>query len=389
MSLLIPQEFIKDISQRSGYLVNGTKFANKNLKGLFMTPENVEYLGIELYKLIVNPKFVAYVLSKPENVKVTNSAHTVNSVFHDSEDYVYSQARMKESIASQALKLTKIFNGRQKFIMELIPDLINSNPKDFWLNDFFSEDYGVNNPVQRLSTLNKRFLETNATGFILQPSQLDEHYNHRNPDTGKIEYTEYDYGAASYSDGTWHPEHLFTENARNRANPYWRPRDIMFDTNPPKPLRKGFNPYDENRIIKKEGYDKLETDGLHHYDGIDDIDFIAKNGSEHFSQPAEPTESSQLSMFPLLDKLSIDPYLDDYSYGPGPGAGNKYKFNSYGDNGLSGGGTFPRWQYSMNDRPYERNIDDGLREGGISDRRENSARRTGYDMSALISKSTY
>lgn len=384
MSLLIPQEYIKDISQKSGFLANGTKYSNKNLKGLFMGPENVDYLGRELYKLIVNPKFIAFVLSKPEHAK---------DVFHDSADYVYSQARMKESISNQANRLAKIFTGRQKFIMDLIPDLINSNPKDFWLNDFFSEDYGVNNPVQRLSTLNKRFLETNATGFILQPDSLDENYSHINPDTGKVEYTEYDYGAASYSDGTWHPEHLFTENTRNRAHPYWVPREVMFDTNPPKPLRKGFNPYDENRIVKKEGYDRLQNDGLHHYDGIDDIDFITKNGSEHFSQSVDhsATERSvnQLSAFPLLDKLSEDPYLDDYTYGPGPGPGNKYKFSSYGDGGLSGGGTFPRWQYSMNDRPYDRNIDDGLREGGISDRRENSSRRTGYDMSALISKSTY
>lgn len=367
MSLLIPKVFIDDISQRSGFIAKGTKFGDKTLKGLFMTPENVKYLGQELYSLIVNPKYVAFVLSRPENA----------GTYHEQSDWAYAQSRMRDNITTQAARLVKIFNGRQKFISELIPDLINSNPKDFWINDFFTEDYGINNPVQQLHHLNKKFLETNASGIILQPDMIDEHYFHRNPDLGNLgldaapEYTEYAYGAASYSDGTWHPEHLFTENARNRSTSYWVPREISFDTNPPhaqKNSTRGFRPFDQNRVMKKEGYASLDSQEPR------DIQ------REHFEER---------TAFPDIAKLSLDPYLDDYTYGPGPGPGNKYMYDSYGDNGFSDRGTFPRWQYSVNDRPYERNIDDGLRDGGISDRRVNSPRRSGYDMSALISKSTY
>jgi len=74
-------------------------------------------------------------------------------------------------------------------------------------------------------------------------------------------------------------------------------------------------------------------------------------------------------------------------YAPGPGPGNRYRYDFYGKKGFSGGGTFPRWQYSMNDRAYDRDARESLREGGQSDRRVQSSR--GYNMAALITKSSY
>jgi len=360
MSLLIPQEFIRDISQKSGFLYKGSKFGDKTLKGLYMSPENQKYLSNELFALIINRKYVGYVLAKIGSGQVTNEA----------VDYAYNQDRTvtPTRITNNADSLTRIFRDKQPAIAKLVPELINSNPKDFWMNDFFSEDFGVNNPVQQLHHLNKKFLETNAEGFISNPSMLDADYYYRNPVTQQVEKTEYDFGPASYADGTWHPEHLFTESARNRKNPYWTPREVMFDTNPPHATRtrNGFRPYDQNRVIRKEGY------------------------PDHVSKSRDLREEfTEIPEFDDMPIISADPYLDDYTYGPGPGAGNKYAYDSYGDNGFSKGGTFPAWQYTVNYRPYQRNIDDGLREGGISDRRVNSPRRNGYDMSALISKSTY
>jgi hypothetical protein len=64
-------------------------------------------------------------------------------------------------------------------------------------------------------------------------------------------------------------------------------------------------------------------------------------------------------------------------------------YNFYGEDGFSKGGLFPAWQYTVNNREYDRHNGEGLREGGRSDRRVDSARRSGYDMSDLTSKSTY
>ena len=58
MSLIVPSEYKKDISNHSGYLKYASKYSEKSLKGLFRGPENVRYLTKELYALVTHPQFV-------------------------------------------------------------------------------------------------------------------------------------------------------------------------------------------------------------------------------------------------------------------------------------------------------------------------------------------
>jgi len=49
-NLLIPQVIWDDIHPMSGYIYQGSKFANKTVYGLFMTPENVQYVTEQIVR---------------------------------------------------------------------------------------------------------------------------------------------------------------------------------------------------------------------------------------------------------------------------------------------------------------------------------------------------
>jgi hypothetical protein len=241
----------------------------------------------------------------------------------------------------------------------------------------------------QLHHLNKKFLLESSQVIIQSPNILISDYYDVNPDTGESETTEADFSARSYSDGTWHPEDLFLNTARNRATSAWVPIEVTFDSNPPRsrmrPMKKqGFSPFEQNRATRK-----AEIKG---------IAYQSRKGYEAFASEPGGTDYGAVLIGGNMDRgdygipeqeFTYDPLLDDPMYGPGPGPGNQYMYDYYGDGGFSKGGLFPAWQYTPNIREYDRHDSAGLREGGRSDRRVNSARRTGYDMSALLSKSTY
>jgi hypothetical protein len=115
----------------------------------------------------------------------------------------------------------------------------------------------------------------------------------------------------------------------------------------------------------------------------------AKNIDPKFVDVPNIKDLLEESSYPYIgsDAFSRTYHVEDQQYAPGPGPGNRYRYDFYGKGGFSGGGTFPRWQYSVDDRPYERNNSEGLRDGGTDDRRVQ--RPSGYNMSALTTKSSY
>jgi hypothetical protein len=407
MSLLIPQEYRKDVSQRSGFLKHGTLYAEKNLKGLFLAPANIKYLGAQLYTLCTFPARIMDVI----NIGLSKSDYT------DARSQYGARASQQQSggksgtfvggkfapatnYPQEVIRLSAQLKKYKTQIEDIIPEFVETYHSKFWSNDFFSEDYSTNSPIQQLHHLNQKFLLETSQNIIQSPDIVIANHFDINPDTGVEEYGESDFSARSYSDGTWHPEDLFVNTARNRENPYWIPREITFDSNPPrsrmKPVKEqGFSPFSENRVTRKED---LKGMTYHHREGYqngparrddDELEDLPDVGDATTGDILLDGNMDRGDYGIPAQKYSYDPLLDNPMYGPGPGPGNRYAYNFYGQGGFSKGGTFPAWQYTPNFRAYDQHNDDGLREGGMSDRRVDSARRTGYDMSALISKSSY
>lgn len=85
---------------------------------------------------------------------------------------------------------------------------------------------------------------------------------------------------------------------------------------------------------------------------------------------------------PYWEPVEVNYYANPDSKGPG----HRYNSKQYSATKRTRS-QFPRWQYSVEDKPIERRSGESLREGGNSDRRVQ--RNRGYNMSNLVSKSTY
>lgn len=336
MSLIVPSEIKKGINPLSGFLDSSSKYGSKNLKGLFLLPVNIDYLARETYQMICSKTYVSDILS----------------------------GMAKPPLAVSNL-IEKFIPQRQQ-LKVVIPRMV----EEWQLPN--REDLSVRNPVQELHIVNFEFLRTTSKLIIQNPSLLISDVYNYDPQTGRNDMGEYTYGAASYSDGTWHPEHLFTESAANRKHTYWTPIDVTFDSNPPGGAfhaRENHYSISNRRGGAGHGeFEKFESSPLD-YTGPDGLDGSAWDELNSASVP------------------NSIPNLTDLLDGPGPQAGNKYMYDHYGNKGFRRGGTFPVWQHTVQRRHYDRDNDEGLAEGGTSDRR--TQRTRGYDMTALTTKSTF
>ena len=317
-ALVIPPEIKNGINPYSGLLSPDSKYSQKNLKGLFYTTENKRYLASELYQLITCEKYVednlpdASIEDIPTHLGSRDSSYPGNSVltgFNNNSKYWPKQKRLVQSFAKQ-----------KNLINSLMDNVIESTQLPF------QEDLGILNPVQQLSNVNLDFLVKTSRNIIQNPQNLCPDFFTRDPDTGKDESrVQYDYTAESYSDGTWHPEHLFTNSVRNKKNPYWVPVEVNIYSDPDA---KGVG---------------------HRYN-----DSVYNGGTEEY-------------------------YESGYQYdgtpkGAVPKSGSKTR--SYGP--------FPGWQTTVNKRFYEKDTTGGLRDGGTDDRR--TQRPHGYNMTSLYKK---
>lgn len=78
------------------------------------------------------------------------------------------------------------------------------------------EDY-IAIPRDALAAMNKSFIHDACKNIVAEPSMLLYDFYNFNSETGKVERTAWDYDASSYSDGTWHPEHLFLDRRTPKA----------------------------------------------------------------------------------------------------------------------------------------------------------------------------
>jgi hypothetical protein len=352
MSLIVPSEYKKDISKHSGYLKHGSKFANKSLKGLFRAPENVRYLTTELYALVTHPQFVH------DHLDVLS----YESGFAEHDSFVHNgvkdaltrpalrgpPTRKKHTKpGSRAMRIVKGFKEKRNLFNNAIGQMM----EEYVLP--YAEDQNTNNPIMLLHYTNRDFLLTSAEMIVQNPDVLDGEYKTWNPDTGETEdpnENEYQYSAESWNDGTWHPEHLFTQSERNRENPYWKPLRVEFWNGPIGYPQGDGAPSDPQEGGRGPG-----------------------NRYKHIAMP-------DLEM--LVEEMTPDRRGDDRGIYHGVS-----DIVTRRNARFSNGGQFPHWQTTVHHRAHDWDNSEALSEGGLSDRR--TQRPHGYRMEALTRKSGY
>lgn len=306
--LVIPPEIKQDINTYSGYLNPSSVYAGRPLKGLFLSPVNIRYVGAQIYSLITNPTYVSRNLPDESNDYLDTSSPNYREMRAATSRHDSAVGFGNRAGGARARKIATLIEGFKKsygLLQDVVPDMVRDHvlPKP--------EDLPIANPVFQLSTTNLNFIQEAATNFIMVPHTLIASADWINPDTGLVEHAESGYDASSYSDGSWHPEHLFINKARNRNNTYWTPIEVNYESDP-----------------------------------------------------------------------------------AGRGPGHRYTSNVYHNNreGNAKLGRqneqFPRWQYSVSDRPIDRDyVEVSQAQNGVQDRRVQGTR--GFDMSALVKRSTY
>lgn len=309
--LVIPPEIRASINKYSGFINPKSQYADRPLKGLFKCPANVKYLTVEIYKTITNPGFVSKHLPDDSNdpqdsVSVNfRSGSDTRAMRNPSSSTSVFGNRSGNVRALRVSQLVTNFKRSLSLLRDLVPNMVD----DFVFP--YSEDLPMANPVIQLHHTNRDFVLKSCQNFVQTPDTLWAQANDVNPDTGLVEVGESDYSPASYSDGSWHPEHLFTNKARNRHNDYWTPIEVNYKTNPTS---------------------------------------VAERGPGHR-------------------------YMS-----------NAYH-NNYEGNGRYQNEQFPRWQYSVSDRPIDRDyVEISQAQNGVQDRRVQGTR--GFDMTALMKRST-
>lgn len=309
--LVIPPEIRAAINKYSGFINSKSEYSERPLKGLFKCPANVRYLTIEIYKTITNVGFVSRHLPDESNDPQDSASANYRMVGDSRSTHGASSAANvfgNRSGNVRTLRVSQIvtnFKGSLGLLRDLVPNMVD----DFVFP--YAEDLPMANPVIQLHHTNRDFVLKACQNFVQVPDTLWAGANDVNPDTGLVERGESDYSAASYADGSWHPEHLFTNKARNRGNNYWTPIEVNYNTNP--------------ATVEERG------------------------------------------------------------------PGHRYMSNAYHNNGNGNGRyqseQFPRWQYSVADRPIDRDyVEVSQAQNGVQDRRVQGTR--GFDMSALMKRST-
>ena len=191
--LVVPSEYKKHLNPIDGYFLSDSQYKGCTLKKLFWNTVNKKYLVTQITSLITSVKYLTDTVSND---------HT-------------NIPMLQQMLITNAKKLNTY-----------ISDWVETYPLPY------AEDMNSDNPVEILHSINLEFIKERAELIVNKPDILIYDYNRINPDTGIQEYAEHDYDASSYADGVWRPEDLFANTARNRANPYWVPMNVEFDSSP-------------------------------------------------------------------------------------------------------------------------------------------------------------
>lgn len=364
--LLIPPEMAKDIVS-SFYLKPGSKYGAKNNKGLFLTPENYQFLGERVYNNITNLGYVQNLIRLDQNFNLP---------------HLNSDMKVKIMIEK--------FKGNKSHIVKSVYLMVKTNRMPY------KEELTTQNPIEQLHFMNLQFIDTNSKNIVSEPSGFIKNFYSINPETGKDESNlRFELDPASYSDGTWHPEFLFTNTQLNKADPvYWTEENVQLDStqgatglnhkyNTTTYGKTGYGMRNSTLAIKlmpetkelqnlrKQGMDNLSNDDYYFlanqpnnsWRNIDDLKATLYNGDSGKTE----NFSNQGSNYGPNNGMSYDqPRID-------PRTGKPQRYDMFEANGLeladniqprkNNGGQFPIWQYSMDYRPYDRS-NEGLREDG-------------------------
>lgn len=334
MNLIICPEMKRDINKYSGFFNASSRFAKKDLKGLFFTLENKKYLNKELYQLITCLKYIEDNLPDDSIDDIPKSLGT-----HDSPIYGYNN---KSRYMSKSKRIMNAFIKNKLMLDKVMFGLIEAQQMPF------QEDLGTLSPVQQLHSVNMDFLVKTSRDLIQSPQNLIYSFNNVNPDTGVNEDAiEYDYTAESYSDGVWKPEMLFLNSHRNKKNPNWVNLEVNIYSDPDA---QGVGHKYNDQIYNRGTQDYYKSKFA--YDGTPKGSSKCGKGAKGYNQNV---------------------YLGNSQ--------DKYK-----NQGCSFG-QFPLFQTSVNKRFYDRTDTGGYRDGGIDDRRVQKPH--GYNMESLLKKSSY
>lgn len=103
---------------------------------------------------------------------------------------------------------------------EQIAAAMHDERRGFATRDRALARFANHNPVQQLALANHEFITAYVRMAQLSPDAFDVNYYGAPHATGG-------YTAASWSDGTWHPEHLFTNTVANSKRAYYDNTEVF------------------------------------------------------------------------------------------------------------------------------------------------------------------
>lgn len=392
-SLVIPPEYAKDISKHSGFLGTRSLWAGKTLKGLFRAPQNIEYLKTQLFSLVTHPQFVH------DHCEISTSVGMDISMVEQSnfvEDGVkrgvvrptfrgepFRQKHTKPTLRSY--EIAKQFRLNKKVLEEAVPAMI----EEYVLP--YMEDQKTRNPIMELHYINLDFLITHAEMLVQNPTTIIDKFKNWNDDKSSYDdyAPDYEYGAESWNDGTWHPEHLFTNSESNRRAGYWKREEVEIWNGP-----IGYPGVDniESNAIKTadmrsgSGLNNLDPEALERFEtNYEDPNIYIQDTNQESGGRGPGNKWKHLA----LPNIELEGSITEERRGDDRGIYNNTSEGiTSGRRGrFANGGQVPFWQTTMHHRPYEREFNwEGLSDGGRSDRRVQKPH--GYNMTALTTRSS-
>lgn len=199
---MLPVEIKNSINSFSQYIDSSSKFTGMDENRLFSHPVNVNFIENTILTLLQSEKYVSRVA---ELNRVPN--------------YGFAK-RVQALVESRKNNSLNVINKQDLY--DDILDSVSVYQHIAW------ESY---NPVVRLEIMNRKFITSYARNIILSPETLFSNYWSTADNT---EFQDYEYNTESWGDGTWHPEHLFTNTIANKKAGYVHEFEVNVNANSDK-----------------------------------------------------------------------------------------------------------------------------------------------------------
>lgn len=443
MSLVIPAEYAKDINKHSGFLSTRSVWAGKTLKGLWRSPVNVDYLTKQLLTLISHPQYVHDHSSIATSIGLDISLEEQSNYVADGVKRGFERPHFTGDKKAQpfrkkhtkptlkSFELAKQFGKFSRSIADAVPAMV----EEYVLP--YNEDLKTHNPIMELHYINLDFLTSTSETIIQNPTSFLPNFNNWNDDLGTLDKDpkDYEYSAESWNDGTWHPEHLFTQSKANRSISYWddskkeiwnapigypgmneeeaaikradmlSAQAVTFSNENvdgqylPENFEDaagvwGFSrakiPFEYEKPNYQNGYTNESVGGRgpgnqYKHLALPDLELLGGSGFSNTKTPNERRRGDDRGLYSNTLNSSL-PFQGKPAASAASFSDKDVDIKSGRRGRFANGGQFPFWQTTMHQRAYDRDNSEGLAEGGRGDRREQTTR--GYDMSTLTNRSS-